>query len=1124
MIQTLNKLLARLAANHSRENVLDFSLALLQWMGIAPNPGNKPQLLSPQTQKLKEYLATAPQTVQPQLYRISADQTAGKAGNQNIRVRFAVLKKLRKDTIGQLVDNDPGLSSYQSMVKGLTPSATDSASSKVSSYIPAQPYFIHFVTTPDYDKLVLVFNQGEQKRIVTFRNRLTNTQYHKILEKWEGVGAKSKPEIADLLWKSLDIKEVNKEFYRKIKERYDALLGILSVSGFAGLEDKQDANSAKQFTVRLIGRYIFCWFLKEKGIIPPGLISSENIRHTENYYQTVLLPLFFKTLNTKVQDRDTNSSLFTFHPSLKNIPYLNGGLFDESREDKIFAKAPGTQEPLNLDQWLIPFVEILESYDFTVDESSSQYQQVAVDPEMLGRIFENLLASQNEETEKLANQRKAFGAFYTPREIVDYMINESLKAYLQTPLSEPGFSGFKDEQDLAKKIEPLFAANPDAGQLKKDEKNLLLRKLEQIKILDPACGSGAFPMGMLHKLVELHEVLGTVKSRYELKKDIMSRNIYGVDIMPMAIEIARLRAWLSLVLEENYNPKDALHNFGIKPLPNLDFKFVCANSLIDSGYDEFVKKIEMGNGVPALLRMDAEVQKLKKLRSDYFDTEGSQEKRDALRKEFYETKNYIKTEFISLKKSWALENFFDKIDDWNPFDDGHASSFFSPSWMFGIDKGFDVVIGNPPYVQIQKMDEDKKTEFAKMQFETYERTGDLYQLFYEKGIKTLKPSGAISFITSNKWMRTNYGVGTRTFFANNVAPISIVDFGMALVFESATILTDIFIGKRNGKVKVIPICRIQDDFKEPSLLYDYVKANTILIDHPEENAWVAYSKHEYDLIRKIENQGVALRKWDIQINYGIKTGCNEAFIINKKTRDEIITEDPKSAEIIRPILRGEDINAYVPDFADLFLINSHNGIRHKNISPINVERDYKGVFKWLRKFEKQLVKRQDQGVHWTNLRNCAYLEDFSKPKIIYPNMTKFLPFVYDGNVGYLCNDKAFIITGKDIKYLVGIFNSSLWKFAFKDRFPELLGETREMRKVFFEKIPIKKPIKIFENQIEKLVDEIISLKTENLNTTALEKEIDVLVYKLYELTYEEVKIIEPQFALTQEEYENYPVK
>ncbi|MFZ4560619.1 MAG: Eco57I restriction-modification methylase domain-containing protein [Saprospiraceae bacterium] len=988
-------------------------------------------------------------------------------------------------------------------------------------------------------------NKAEQKRIVAFRRKLTATQYHKILQQWQGIGTKPKPEIADLLWKSLDIKEVNKEFYKQIKERFDALLGIVKTQPVPATDDQ-----VKQFTVRLIGRYIFCWFLKEKGIIPPGLMGTENIRNTPNYYQTVLLPLFFKTLNTKVQDRET---LPAPRPGTDRIPYLNGGLFDESEEDKLFAH-------VNLDAWLLPFVEILESYDFTVDESSSQYQQVAVDPEMLGRIFENLLASQNEETEKLANQRKAFGAFYTPREIVDYMVDESLKAYLQTQWEEhktndshiiQNSKGIEEElfgltphqqigmalerpplsphikSDIENRIAPLFQANPSASHLPPKEKALLLGFLEKIKILDPACGSGAFPMGILHKLVELNETLGTVKNPYELKKDILSQNIYGVDIMPMAIEIARLRAWLSLVLEENYNPKDPVHNFGVKPLPNLDFKFVCANSLIDLGLDAFIKNSKGTLHEGFTQKLVRQLKQLEDLRKQFFTPALGSTEKEQLKADYFAERDKV-IAAIEAAYEPVLKTIAQKIKHWNPFDDSQPSPFFSPTWMFGIDKGFDVVIGNPPYVQIQKIPEQKKRELKDQKFTTYEPSGDLYQLFYEKGVDLLKQLGTISFITSNKWMRTNYGVGTRIFFAQHTSPIAIVDFGMALVFDTATILTNIFIGRKNGGREQIPMCRIKNDLKNHSQLFQYVNQNTILIDNPGENTWVAYSKEEYELVKKIEKQGVQLKDWDIKINRGILTGCNEAFIINKKTRDAIVAEDPKSIEIIRPILRGEDIKAYTPEFADLFLIATFPS-RNINIDA------YIGVKRHLLKFREQIEPKPKNftGDKWNGRKygayewfetqdSIAYHQDFSKPKIIYPNMTKFLPFVYD-ETGIFTNQKCFILNGENLKYLTGVLNSSLWKFAFKNRFPELLGETFELSKVFFDKIPLKRPVKNFGQQIEQLVDEILKKKKSKQDTTALEREIDVLVYKLYELTYAEVKIIDKDFWLSESEYDSVKI-
>lgn len=1127
-IADINKILSRLADNPTRENILDFSFALLQWMNIEPNAGNKPQLLSPQTQKLKDFLATAPQTVQPQLYRISAD-------NQNVRVRLAVLKKLKKEYISQLVDNDPGLGSYQSFSKGLTPIAIGAGSTERTTFIPSQPYFIHFVTTPDYDKLVLIFNQGEQKRIVSFRNRLSNTQYNKIIQLWQGIGTKSKPEIADLLWKSLDIKEVNKEFYRQIKERFDALLGIVKTQHSTATD-----NQVKQFTVRLIGRYIFCWFLKEKGIIPHSLISKEAIEKTENYYQNALLKLFFETLNTKVQDRNP----LALNKLFEKIPYLNGGLFDESEEDKLFTK-------LQLDAWLLPFVEILESYDFTVDESSSQYQQVAVDPEMLGRIFENLLASQNEETEKLANQRKAFGAFYTPREIVDYMVNESIKAFLQTQWEknmveekskqlnnpEPNSNLFGDKKPqqltievkryelkpdeknkIEKSLENLFAANPDTAHLKKDEKNLLLNFLEQIKILDPACGSGAFPMGILHKLVELHEALGTVKSSYELKKDILSRNIYGVDIMPMAIEIARLRAWLSLVLEEDYKPNDPKHNFGVKPLPNLDFKFVCANSLVDSGYDAFLKKLELSNGVPTLMRLDGEIQKLEKIIHEYFDTSGNQKKRDELRDDFSKTKEYIKSEFKSLRKSWALDDFFNRIDDWNPFDDSHASSFFSPSWMFGkaVKKGFDIVIGNPPYVQMQKNNGQLANQLKDSGYSTYERTGDVYAIFYELGFKLLKKKGVHTFITSSQWMKASYGKSLRKLFLTK-NPLKLIALGPG-IFESAVVDTNILIAKNESNKNKL----VGSTVDKPEQLNHLNDLEYHEMPYVTVEKWAIMNDGKQSISEKINAKGKALKEWKISINRGVLTGYNEAFIIDEAKRNELVKADAKNAEVIRPILKGREIEKYFTKWEGDYLINSHNGSKAQKIKRVDIDK-YPKLKKYLDLFKEKLEQRLDQGDTIYNLRNCAYLNEFSKEKIIWKRIGSLLRFSYSDSEIF-CLDSTCIATGEKIKYLTALLNSKLCNYQLFESAPKTGMGDLIISVQALEPLLVYYPTDKEQKQIEKLVDEILKKKKANHDTTSLEKEIDVLVYHLYELTYDEVKIIDKDFWLSEEEYEKIKMK
>jgi len=1056
-INDINKILSRLAEQPTRENILDFSFALLQWMNIKPNAGNKPQLLSPQTQKLKDFLATAPQTVQPQLYRISAD-------NQNIRVRFAVLKKLKKEYISQLVDNDPGLSSYQTFVKGLTPIDIGAgASLQRTTFIPAQPYFIHFVTTPDYDKLVLIFNQGEQKRIVSFRNRLTNTQYNKIIQLWQSIGTKSKPEIADLLWKSLDIKEVNKEFYRQIKEHFDALLGILSASGFTGLENEQDKNKVKQFAVRFLGRYIFCWFLKEKGIIPDALISSKTIKETGNYYQTVLLKLFFQTLNTKVQDREI---LQSFNPKnhgsdnlFEKIPYLNGGLFDDNNpEDKFFNSLD-----FNINDWLIKFVEILESYDFTIDESSSRYQQVAVDPEMLGRIFENLLASQNEETEKLANQRKAFGAFYTPREIVDYMVNESIKAYI---MSEAGFLGLKDEQDLEKKIAPLFAANADASHLKKEEKNLILQKLEQIKILDPACGSGAFPMGILHKLVELHETLGTVKNSYELKKDILSQNIYGVDIMPMAIEIARLRAWLSLVLEEDYKPNDPKHNFGLKPLPNLDFKFVCANSLIDLGLDAFIHESKGTLHEGFTQKLVTQLKALEDLRKQFFTPALTSTEKEKLKHEYLQKRDDV-VAAIEADSDPVLKDIAKKIKHWNPFDDSQPSPFFSPTWMFSIDKGFDVVIGNPPYgVSIKKTD---NPIYAEQYKEILKGEVESYILFYYKGLKVLSKKGFLSFITPDSWFTNKGAAPFRKYLTNNHSIKDVYDiykpFEAAKDIRVHTVL--IGVSQTNDEITVKQVHPQNTEF----VYRNYSIPSKVITDFLDSEWRFYINKYEREIFSKMETKSQPLESL-FNIKYGLRTGDNDKFVTDRETE--------------YPLIAGADI-------ASLYEV------------------------KWKPKYLKQKE----------GLPESYFKENFSTKKIIIQYVrtnslnlnARWIEAAYvEGNYIPL-NSLNYVYEkseNQSLMYLLAILNSFLMNKYYRAYYTDVNVKPTYLAQLPIPNIKLEKQLS-FITKVEK----ILSLKKKNHDTTSLEKEIDVLVYKLYELTYDEVKIIEPDFSLTKEEYEQY---
>ena len=362
--------------------------------------------------------------------------------------------------------------------------------------------------------------------------------------------------------------------------------------------------------------------------------------------------------------------------------------------------------------------------------------------------------------------------------------------------------------------------------------------------------------------------------------------------------------------------------------------------------------------------------------------------------------------------------------------------------------GFDVVIGNPPYVQLQSMGA-MSDAYAKCGYESYNKSADLYCLFYERGCQLLRKKGLLGFIASNKWLKVNYGVSLRKYLTTKVNPYILVDFPGVPVFEDATVDPQILLLSKEpykGKTFACTCKQISDI----ALFIEENKKETTF----DDGAWTI--PDDSSIIFKKMSTGRALKDLPITINYGIKTGFNDAFFIDGETRKRLIAEDPKSAELIKPLLRGRDIQAWVPDLVDLYLINTHNGVKDIGIKPISID-DYPAIKKHLDQYFEKLAKRIDKGITPYNLRNCDYIKEFSKPKIMYPNMTKYLPFIYD-ETGYFGNDKTFIITSQDesfsLKYLVAILNSKLAKLWIRRHCPELGEDRREIRKVYFENFPI----------------------------------------------------------------------
>jgi hypothetical protein len=996
--------------------------------------------------------------------------------------------------------------------------------------------------------------------------------------------------------------------------------------------------------------------------------------------------------------------------NFEKVPFVNGGLFDSLddkaskkyidgftridkyqvevpdylffRENAIDVKnkiEPDTEIQTLLNQaydtknkkysFVKGILQILESYKFTVEENTPLEEDVALDPDLLGQIFENLLAYYNPETG--ATARKGTGSFYTPRPIVDYMVEESLLEFLVNSFEKEAV-GFLE---LGKKQPNMFSQNQTTiGQLsietvieqtndelkanfrkllriettlspfsEKQNRQILSQIYQNLKILDPACGSGAFPMAILDRLVrivqkldpqniyfkeilieqtkaekevlitqlrndekiiatlsdseikakaqaEIESKIAEIEANFDnsLKYDNYARKlyliqncIYGVDIQPIAVQITKLRFFLSLIIEQKGNDKPE-ENYGIEPLPNLEIKFVSANTLIapekpkqqlnfleeekrkleverkklrvkffeaktkteKTKIENEEKKIaqrlikifetkiqEINNGLESKIREQEEAYELSYQAYQKLINEPNNPKSEQNKKKLQETYTKAKSE-ISLAQKQIAQNeqdieHFTMMAMWSPYNQTNKADWFDAEWMFGLKEGFNIVLGNPPYVQIQKLLKQQR-ELEKQKYETYTRMGDLYSLFYERGVQLLANNGFLGFITSNKWMRANYGETTRQFFAQKTKPILLIDFGNVQVFETATVDTNIlilqkrvFTPKKAETRHQLLATRIDKDFDLEQGLQKYVKEKAYPLTSLNENAWVIGEKDSYDIKGKVEKQGLALngvdelgkKYWDININRGIVTGLNGdletggCFIIPTWKKEELIAQDTKSAEIIKPILRGRDISAWYPEFEDTWLIyvpwhfplQNDENIKGASIeAEAEFEKRYPAIYNHLLKYKSELSARNktETGIRyeWYALQRYGsnFWQDFEKPKIIYPNMTKYLPFVYDED-GIYTNQKCFIITGKHLKYLTCFFNSKLFKYCFADNFPELQGGTRELSKVFFDKIPVKPINEQDEPVFDRIVDYLVALKK-----LKLENEYDQLMPSYFE--------------------------
>ena len=884
------------------------------------------------------------------------------------------------------------------------------------------------------------------------------------------------------------------------------------------------------------------------------------IQRNVNFYNELLEPLFYDALNRNRGEQG-------YCPALHcRIPFLSGGLFepidgydwehnDFSIPNEVFSNEATKGRDAD------GILDIFDRYNFTMSEDEPMEREVAIDPEMLGKVFENLLE---------INDRKSKGAFYTPREIVHYMCQESLINYLTNALNiqQDAIRDFilygdfmKDEDTVKEKrlgnggmyiSEELYKINPD-GTVAVNRLLDMDKALKEVRVADPAVGSGAFPLGMLNEIVRARQNISAYlaitmkpydvrmmyqleRSPHALKYETIRNCIFACDIEPSAVDIAQLRLWLALVIDDEINPNaqnDLEGHRNPLPLPNLESNILCGNSLVDEF--EGIRLVKESDFLGSTCeyqrdltsgRFDAIIKKLIEAQDELFSCKDTEQKKQ------------LKDQIASLRDMIILTQLEGCNDEKKEHYRESTLMASKPYVLWQLDfarvfrekGGFDIVIGNPPYIQLQKTINEETGEklgdlYSNMDFESFAKTGDIYCLFYEKGHRLLHDGGVLSYITSNKWMRAGYGEKLRGFFAAKTNPLLVVDFAGQKVFASATVDVNILMFAKTSNQERTLACIAKD--ASLNNLSVFVEHNSAVMAFINSDSWTILSNIEQDIKRKIDTIGIPLRNWDVSINYGIKTGFNDAFIISGTKKDELINADPNSAEIIRPILRGRDIKRYGYTFADLWIISTFPS-RNYDINEFPAVRDYLLSF-GLERLEqsgkkhivdgKEVKARKKTNNKWFETQDSiSYWDDFSKHKIVYAETMRvhrtgtperFPRFSYIENGSFL-DKTCFMITGQHLLYILAIMNSSLMQYYIQHNIAVLDTGGFLMQKIYVDAFPIPS----FDNEdyepIVSLCKEVLCEQEKGNDTLDLEAQIDSYVYKLFGLNNDEIEYIQSQ--------------
>jgi hypothetical protein len=971
---------------------------------------------------------------------------------------------------------------------------------------------------------------------------------------------------------AFSVEKLSNAFFDEYTLHYQKFCDYLQESNFrksvfnitiptnATKEEKDKAcKPIRDFVKKLLGRIVFLYFVQKKGWLgasdtqyKDGLTDFikqlfKQSGGNDAFYCTWLTKLFFETLN---KERNNDDFIMPNGKKVK-VPFLNDGLFDKEKYDEATLTIPATLfHHRDLEE--IPlternknhargFLDFLDAFNFTVHEDSPDDHTVAVDPEMLGHIFENLL-----------EDNKDKGAFYTPKEIVHYMCQESLTEYLTTHLSKE-YTVYKE---IGNAQVELFGNESKTGQLKmveqlgdkalnrddvayivkhKDISHLTKAQLKKIdtlldtvKICDPAIGSGAFPMGLLQEIHAIKEVIA-----YELqlpwkpadvKENIIQNSVYGVDIEKGAVDIARLRFWLSLVVDEE------------KPraLPNLDYKIVVGDSLVSKFEGEIIEidwEIKEGTqanifGNENVLKRQALLKKITAKQQEYFHATDKQKLAEEIRNLKIEilinqlelminTKGLEKKPTESGKKAAAQMELWLQTQGWKnamaklqklkqnkeaPFEHFDWKLDFPEvlnPYLVNGNAGFDIVIGNPPYVESKKL--KHISQFLK-KYRVYSGTADLSSYFFEVGISLSKENGLLCLINTNKFFNTGYGKPVRELIIENEIK-QLINFEQVEVFEGILVSSVIISIKKkkflqDNQFPYKKFFKLKNSEFVKTFIEEIENRESYLQKHLTDKEWSFADDSNLVLKTKIELDSILLKNIKgVNVFRGVTTGYNPAFIIDSEQKKELINQDRKNINIIKPLLQGRNIRKWIYNSSNEFLLQTGYEIA--------INKDYPVIFEHLKSFKKELEVRTDQGVNWWNLRACKYYSEFEKEKIIWGLTADKWAYAFDDKGHYLPSN-GYILTSEKIpvKYLLAIINSNLLKYYFGFIGVMTAGGAFTLKHATILELPIK--LDTNQSSYIQFTDYIIFLKShpidnvsDKLMPTYFEQIIDGMVYELY---------------------------